>query len=75
VQGHTLCDRRLRKIYGHGGELEGRVGSSGKGVFWIVTAEDRNIARGQLHGRAMSELVREKEIRNAGQVGQGELFG
>ena len=75
LQGHTLCDRRLRKVYGQGGPLEGKVGSSGAGLFWIVTAEDRRIAQTSLHGRAMSELVREKTIREAGDAKQGELFG
>ena len=74
-QGHSICDRRLRKVYGQGGELEGKVGSSLRGLFWIVTADDRRIAQSQLHGRAMSELVREKHIRDAGAVGkQGSLF-
>ena len=75
IQGHSICDRRLRKIYGHGGELEGQVGSSGAGIFWIVTAEDRAIATDQLHGRAMAELVRERELKDAGASGeQGSLF-
>jgi len=70
VQGHTLDDRKMRKTY----EDMEQVGSCGKGIFWIVTAEDRRIAGKQLHGRAMSELVREKRIKDAGQVGQGNLF-
>ena len=75
MQGHSICDRRLRKVYGQGGPLEGKVGSSLRGLFWIVNAEDRRVAQTSLHGRAMSELVREKTIREAGDAKQGELFG
>jgi hypothetical protein len=70
LQGHSIDDRAMRKAY----ETMDKVGSCSKGIFFIVTAEDRKIAQGQLHSHAMSELVREKEIRDAGQVGQGELF-
>jgi hypothetical protein len=75
VQGHSICDRRLRKIYGQGGPLEGKVGSSGKGLFWIVDAEDRRISQKGLRSHAMSELVREKAIKDAAPCGQRELFG
>ena len=75
IQGHSICDRRLRKIYGQGGELEGRVGSSLRGIFWIVTAEDRRVAQSQLDHPAKAMLVREKTIREAGASGaQGDLF-
>jgi len=74
IQGHSICDRRLRKVYGQGGPLEGQVGSSLRGLFWIVTAEDRKIAQGQMRGRAMSELVREKHIRECGESGQLPLW-
>jgi len=74
IQGHSICDRRLRKVYGQGGPLEGQVGSSLRGLFWIVTAEDRKIAQGLLHSPSMAMLVREKRIKDAGQVGQGSLF-
>jgi len=70
VQGHTLDDRKMRKTY----EDMEQVGSCGAGLFWIVTAEDRRIAQGQLHSPSMSMLVREKRIKDAGQVGQGNLF-
>jgi len=75
MQGHSICDRRLRKVYGQGGPLEGKVGSSLRGLFWIVTAEDRRVAQSQLDHPAKAMLVREKHIRDAGAVGQGELFG
>jgi hypothetical protein len=39
-----------------------------------VTAEDRKIAQGQMRGRAMSELVREKHIRECGESGQLPLW-
>ena len=74
MQGHSICDRRLRKVYGQGGPLEGKVGSSLRGLFWIVTAEDRRVAQSQLDHPAKAMLVREKTIREAGMVGQGELF-
>jgi len=71
LQGHAIDDRKMRKAY----ENMGKVGSCSKGIFWIVTAEDRKIAQGQLHSHAMSELVREREIRDAGASGeQGRLF-
>lgn len=66
----ATSDRAMRKTY----ETMELVGSHSKGIFWIATAEDRRIAQGQLHGRAMSELVREKRIRDAGDMGQMELF-
>ena len=75
MPGHSICDRRLRKVYGQGGPLEGKVGSSLRGLFWIVTAEDRRVAQSQLDHPAKAMLVREKHIRDAGAVGQGELFG
>ena len=67
---NSTGDRKMRKTYEHMDE----VGSCLKGVFLIVTAEDRRIAGKQLHGRAMSELVREKRIRDAGVCGQILLF-
>jgi hypothetical protein len=65
----------MRKAYGQGGPLEGRVGSSLAGVFWITNAADRAVAQETLHGRAMAELVREKAIREKSlPVGQMGLF-
>ena len=75
MQGHSICDRRLRKVYGQGGPLEGKVGSSLRGLFWIVNAEDRRVAQSQLDHPAKAMLVREKTIRDAGASGeQGSLF-
>lgn len=70
AQGHSVDDRGMRKAY----EGMDKVGSCARGLFWVVTAEDRRIAGKQLHGRAMSELVRERRIREAAPQGQGELF-
>jgi hypothetical protein len=67
---NSTGDRKMRKTYEHMDE----VGSGGKGVFLIVTADDRRIAGKQLHGRAMAELVREKRIKDAGACGQISLF-
>jgi len=67
----ATSDRAMRKA----AETMECVGSCSKGYFFIVNAEDRKIALGQLHSQAMSELVREKRIREAGASGeQGELF-
>lgn len=63
-------DRKMRRAY----ETMEFVGSCSRGLFWIVTAEDRRIAQSQLHGRAMAELVREKRIKDSAPCGQGELF-
>jgi hypothetical protein len=68
--GHSTTDRSMRAVFSTISEC----GSCGTGYFFIVTAEDRRIASGQLHGRAMSELVREKRIREDAPQGQGELF-
>ena len=70
MQGHSIDDRAMRKAY----ETMDKVGSCSKGIFFIVTAEDRKIATGQLHSHAMAELVREKKIRYAVPQGQGSLF-
>ena len=70
TQGHSLDDRRMRKAYEHMGE----VGSCSKGIFWIVTREDRDIAQRTLHSPSMAMHVREKNIRDAGACAQGELF-
>jgi len=70
AQGHSVDDRKMRKCY----EPMEKVGSSGAGLFWITNAEDRRIAQLNLHSRAMSELVREKRIRDAGAEGQRSLF-
>ena len=70
ANGHSVTDRAMRRAYADIDSL----GSCAKGLFWIVTAEDRRVAGKQLHGRAMSELVREKRIRDAGACGQINLF-
>jgi hypothetical protein len=69
-QGHSLDDRRMRKAT----ETMEFVGSCSRGYFWIVTAEDRRIARGQLIAPARSMFEREKKI-GAVDARQGELFG
>ena len=74
AQGFSGGDRGMRKSYGQGGPLEGKVGSSLRGVFWIVTAEDRAVAQKTLHAPAMASLVRESEIRKSAPCGQGELW-
>lgn len=68
--GHAVTDRAMRRAYADIDSL----GSCAKGLFWIVTAEDRRIAGKQLHGRAMAELVREKRIRDAAPAGQLGLW-
>jgi hypothetical protein len=60
----------MRKAY----ESMDKVGSCGRGIFFIRTADDRHVAQGQLHGRAMAELAHEKRVRDAAPCGQGELF-
>jgi len=71
--GHTVTDRKMRETYA-GIKDVGHACSAPKGLYWIVTADDRKATASQLHGRAMSELVREREIKDGGQVGQGSLF-
>jgi hypothetical protein len=51
-----------------------KVGSSLRGYFWCVTAEDRRVAQQSLHGRAIAELGREKRIRDAADGGQLGLW-
>jgi hypothetical protein len=70
AQGHSVDDRGMRKAY----EGMDKVGSSLKGLFWIVTAEDRRIAQGQLHAPSMAMLHRERVIRESGDGEQGRLF-
>jgi hypothetical protein len=64
------ADRALRKFK----ETMPEVGSCSRGYFLIVTSEDRRIAQGNLHSRAMSELVHKKRIGDAGAEGQMGLF-
>ena len=70
ANGHSVNDRALRRAYADIPE----VGSNAHGLFLIVTADDRKAATRQLHSHSMSELVREKRIKDGGQVGQGSLF-
>jgi hypothetical protein len=70
ANGHAVTDRAMRRAYADIDSL----GSCAKGLFWIRDAEDRRIAGKQLHGRAMSELVREKRIKDAAPAGQISLF-
>jgi len=73
--GHTVTDRKMREVYA-GIKDVGHACANPKGLYWIVTASDRQATTSQLHGRAMSELVREREIKDAGASGeQGRLFG
>jgi hypothetical protein len=69
AQGYSGGDRGMRKAY----ESMAMVGSCLRGLFWIVTSEDRKVAETSLHGRAMAELVREKRIKDAAPAGQMEL--
>ena len=75
-QGHSLpkdkagdC-RKLREIY----KDIPNCGSCAKGLFWIVTAEDRHIAEGQLAAPAVAMLDRKRQIERSAPQGQGELF-
>jgi hypothetical protein len=75
AQGHSLpkdktgdC-RKLREIYG----AIANCGSCGRGLFWIVTPEDRRIARGELAAPAASMFKREKRIGASPDAGQMEL--
>jgi len=70
MQGHSIDDRRMRKVY----ETMEFVGSCSRGIFWIVTAEDRRVAQANLHGRAMATLVRESNIKKSAPCGQMELY-
>ena len=74
--GHPLPkadpDRCVRKAY----EDLAVVGSCQRGLFYIATAEDRRIASGGLHGKALAVLAREKMIKAAPvQAAQGNLWG
>jgi hypothetical protein len=74
AQGHwptpnDTADRAMRKAC----ETMEQVGSCSRGYFWIVNAEDRRIARGQLIAPARSMFEREKKI-GAVDARQGELF-
>ena len=68
--GHSTTDRTMRRAYS---ELP-QVGHCSAGVFWIVTPADRKATERDLHSRAMSELVRERRVKDAAIVGQGNLF-
>ena len=70
AQGHSCGDRQMRAAY----ESLDNVGSSLKGLFWIVTAEDRRIAQGQLHAPSMAMLHRERVIKESGDCEQQMLF-
>jgi hypothetical protein len=70
ANGHSICDRRMRATY----EEMPEVGSCLKGVFLIVTREDRAVAQRTLHSPSMASLVREKRIKDAAPVGQISLF-
>jgi len=71
INGHSICDRRMRATY----EAMPEVGSCLRGIFLIVTAEDRKAATKQLHSASMAMLGHEKKIREAGEQGQISLFG
>jgi hypothetical protein len=79
VQGHSLPkgdpDRFMRRLKAKHKDLDTKVGSCLRGYYLITNNSDRKVAQGQLHSHAMSELVREREIRDAGATGeQGSLF-
>jgi hypothetical protein len=71
--GHTVTDRKMREIYA-GIKDVGHSCASPKGLYWIVTADDRRATTSQLHAKAASEFGHARRIQDAGQVGQGELF-
>jgi hypothetical protein len=70
ANGHSICDRRMRAALSEMPE----AGSCLKGIFLIVTREDRAIAQRTLHAPAMASLVRESEIRKSAPCGQFGLF-
>ena len=79
-EGHSIPkgdpDRFLRRLKAKHPDLKTKVGSCLRGYYLITNNSDRTVAQGQLHSHAMSELVREREIKDAGASGeQGELFG
>lgn len=71
AQGHSIDDRRMRKEY----ESMDKVGSCGAGLFFIVTAEDRRIAAGQLAAPAVAMFERKRQIEKSAPQGQLDLFG
>jgi hypothetical protein len=71
--GHTVTDRKMREIYA-GIKDVGHSCASPKGLYWIVTSDDRRATTSQFHAKAASEFGHARRIQDAGQVGQGELF-
>lgn len=70
ANGHSICDRRMRAALS---EMP-LAGSCLKGIFLIVTREDRAVAQRTLHSPSMAMHVREKNIRDAGACGQMSLY-
>jgi hypothetical protein len=70
-QGHRIGDRQMRRAY----ESIDKVGSCGRGLFWITNAEDRHIAQSQLVAPAAAMFKRERKIGASVETGQGSLFG
>jgi hypothetical protein len=67
--GHSTTDRTMRRVYA---ELP-QMGHCARGVFLIVSPADRKVTERDLHSRAMSELVRERRVKDAGPDDQAEL--
>ena len=70
ANGHGVDDRQMRRAYA---DMD-RLGACSRGIFLILDAEDRRISQCGLHAKAMSELVRERRIKDAAPCGQRELF-
>lgn len=75
AQGHwptpnDTADRAMRKAY----ETMAQVGSCGRGIFLIQTAEDRRISAGQLAAPAVAMLDRKRQIERSAPQGQISLF-
>ena len=68
--GHSTTDRQMRRVYAGLPQM----GHCARGVFLIVSPADRKATERDLHSRAMSELVRERRVKDAAIVGQGNLF-
>lgn len=75
TKGWTVSDRTLRRVYADIPFVGYAIDGEKRGLFWITTREERKETERHQHSKAMSELVREKRIRDGGQTGQRELFG
>lgn len=69
--GHTLTDRTLRRAYETIPEI-GHSCTDPKGLFWIISNEDRHTSMASFHSKAMACLSHEKRVKGVGSA-QGQL--